>query len=465
MQRRRTPGTKTPIYAVAALTALFLAPGCASDRSGFTSPRNLLLVTLDTLRADHLGAYGYPRATSPRLDAFAARAHLFEDVTCSVPTTLPSHVSIFTGLRPGDHGVRRNGVEPERDLTTIFDLLADQRGATTAAVVAAGVLAEPYLTGLGLGEVSLPARRDEFQIPGSRVTGSALAWLDRHLAAEAPAPFALWVHYYDTHEPYTPPASVFERFDHGYGGPLPRLLTTEDLVALNRGERFGPLEAADLRHVEDLYDAEIAALDAHLGRLLDAIAVRGLEDDTVVAIVADHGQSLGESGYFGHGKRLFEPIVKIPMLIRLPGQTEGRRITAPVESIDLMPTLAELFSLDAPAQLAGVSLAPALAGEQLPGRRLRAIERRRFPEDPANVGAALHGGDWKAVFYRDEDGSEWHTFGDRERGLDAAEQLDGADPRWQQLTALVARVRGGFDTDRDLEPEEVEMLRTLGYLQ
>ncbi len=154
-----------------ALCAAGLWLSCAAEKA---PPRNLLLITLDTLRADHLGAYGYSRPTSPALDAFAAQATLFEDATCSMPTTLPSHVTIFTGLRPSQHGVRRNGQAPERDLRTVFDLLAE-RGVATGAVIGSKVLGEKYLGGLGFGEVVFPGSERQYQARAQHVTDHAAA--------------------------------------------------------------------------------------------------------------------------------------------------------------------------------------------------------------------------------------------------------------------------------------------------
>ncbi len=441
---------------------LVMAGGCGRPVTLFDGapPTNLLVITLDTLRADHLGTYGYGRPVSPRLDEFAGTAFVFDDATCSVPTTLPSHVSIFTGLRPIRHGIRLNGVEPTTDLTTIFDLLAEQRGLATAAVVSAGVLAEPYLTGLGFEEIQFPARERQYQVPAQVTTAVAIDWLDEH----GDEPFALWVHYYDTHEPYSPSEAVRERFDRGYTGPLPNRMRAEDLVILNKPEGWARLDSADLAHVEDLYDAEIAYLDEHLGRLLASLAERNASAETLIVIVGDHGQSLGDSAFFGHG-RLLEPVIKVPLMIRMPSQTASRRVTAAVETIDLMPTLVELFGLDAPADLPGVSLVPVMAGRGAPARRLRMIERRHYPDNPRIVGAAVHGGDWKAVFYREEDGTESWFVGEAATGLDGVNLYVEGSERARSLAAAAAHIEAGSGEGTvELDDEQRRMLEALGYL-
>ncbi|MDH3403811.1 MAG: sulfatase [Acidobacteriota bacterium] len=439
------------------LSLLFAALCLALPRRG-PPPRNLLLITLDTLRADHLGVYGYPRPTSPALDAFAARATVFEDATCSMPTTLPSHVSIFTGLRPAQHGVRRNGQVPERDLATVFDLLA-ARGAATAAVIGSRVMGERYLAGLGFDEVVFPSSERQYQARAKHVTNHAAAWIERHRAA----PFALWVHYYDVHEPYAPAAGFARQFDRGYAGPLSGALDVETLVGFN-DPAAAPLSAADLAHVTDLYDAEIAYLDTHLGRLFARLEALGGMDDTVVVVVGDHGQALGDNGFFGHGLRLLEPVVKVPFLLRLPGQTAGARVAAPVETVDLVPTLLELFALAPPGPLPGRSLLPVLAGKPLPVLPFRLVERRAYPEQPEVVGLALHGGDWKAVYYRDEDGEESTLLGRGAGELDGANLYEPGSQEARWLDAARARLAGAEVAAAAPDEEELRMLRALGYV-
>jgi len=454
---RREMSTLSPISLLVTL-ALAAVLGCAGEPP--EPARNLLLITLDTLRADHLGVYGYDRPTSPNLDAFASGATVFEDVTCSMPTTLPSHISIFTGLRPSEHGVRRNGQSPDRDLVTIFDLLR-QRGAATAAVIASQAVGRKYLKGMGLDEVLFPGSKRLYQTQAERVTDRAAAWLDGHHES----PFALWVHYYDTHEPYAPGAPFARLFDRGYEGDLPDRLETVTLVGFNDLPDDERLSAADLAHVSDLYDAEIAYLDFHLGRLLTKVADLGRLDDTLVVIVGDHGQSLGDNSFFGHGLRLLEPVVQVPLVVRLPGSDRGRRVVAPVETVDLLPTVVELLALGELPDVAGRSLVPFLAGGSLPSRPFRLIERRTYKDRPEVRALALHGGAWKAVYYRDLDGSEQHLLGRRATGLDGRNLFTAESEEAQWLdSALTAFDAARDGTAEELDDEERRMLRSLGYL-
>jgi arylsulfatase len=444
-----------PSLCLAVLAAL---PGCGEGRTA--APRNLLLITLDTLRADHLGTYGYERPTSPALDAFAAASIVFEDVTCSMPTTLPSHASIFTGLRPSQHGLRRNGEIPQRDLVTIFDLLK-ARGAATGAIVASRVLDAEYLSGMGFDDVVFPGSESQYQVRADRVSERAEAWLARAQGR----PFALWLHYYDTHEPYSPPARFAAAFDRGYEGSLPDRLEIPTLVSFNEPDAGAALSAADIDHITDLYDAEISYLDSVLGTLFEHLDEMQLLSDTLIVIVGDHGQALGENSFFGHGLRLLEPVIKVPLVIRLPGQIAGRRVATPVETVDLMPTLAELFGLEAPARLSGIDLTPSLAGGTLAVPPFRLIERRSFPDQPEVLGLALHGGDWKAVYYHDQDGSELRYLGRLPAGLDAANVYtdDEDEARWLEA-ARRELVTAGLDPSSELDAQQRRALRALGYV-
>ncbi len=351
--------------------------GCHSSPTQPLNPEQwpLLLITLDTLRADRLGAYGYSRPTSPALDTFAETATRFQDVTCSMPTTLPSHLTILTGLSPAQHGVTRNGMVPAQDLVSIFDLLGEQ-GIPNAAVVSARVLDEEYLPGLGLDEVFFgdgwPLGAS--QIPGDAVTRRAETWISE----QGEEPFALWLHYFDPHEPYDPEPSFAQRFVTGYNGPLENSLTAEWLVSLNDEEIASQLTVRDQRHVSDLYDAEIAFLDAQLGRLFEFLRARGIWERLLVVIVADHGQAHGEQEFWGHGERLLEPVIKVPLLIKLPHPDRGQTVSGPVQTLDILPTLAALLGVEAPAGCTGRSLLPALRGNELETGPPRLVERRTY---------------------------------------------------------------------------------------
>lgn len=320
------------------IAAVLGTAAIAACSCGGRGPRDVVVVTLDTVRADRLGCYGSAGGLTPHLDAFASRAALFEDASCAVPITLPSHATLFTGRYPISTGVRNNGtfVVPEEE-TTLAEVLK-QAGFRTGAIVAAFPLQRRY--GLDQGfdvyDDELPpipaAAAGAFSVHFSErdarsVTDRALALWERMSGGRR----FLWVHYFDAHAPYAPPE---------------------------------PFASA---HRSAPYDGEIAYVDDQLGRLLDR--VERDSPDAVVVIAADHGESLGEHGEKTHGVFLYQSTVHVPLLLQAPGTAKaGARIAAPVSLADVFPTVLGLLGLRAPARLDGVDLRPLLAGGT-PARR------------------------------------------------------------------------------------------------
>ena len=294
---------------------------------------NVLLVTLDTTRADRLGCYGYERAETPVLDGIARDGVLFE--RCITPTafTLPSHSSIMTGKYPASHGVRINGDLALADAQTTLAERFAKSGYRTGAFVGAFVLDSRW--GLKQGfehyddnfELKPGEQLDlaAVQRPGDKVVDAALKWLQ-----EADArPFFAWVHLYDPHTPYEPPE---------------------------------PYRSRNNDSLAHLYDGEIAFADSQVGRLLDWLAADGLNERTIVVVVGDHGEGLESHGEAEHGYFVYDYAVHVPLLVRLPaGGFRGVRVAAQVRTIDIAPTILELTGSGAQPGLDGESLAPLLA--------------------------------------------------------------------------------------------------------
>jgi choline-sulfatase len=331
----------------AALPLLMLAvfPGCSgSGRRGMAAAHpNLLLVTLDTVRADHLGCYGYAAAETPALDRLAREGVRFAQASSPVPLTFPSHSSLLSGLLPPHHGMRNNGAGAfPAGNATLATLLA-AAGYRTGAFVGAFVLDHRFGLGRGFAVYDDEIERDpaagaalEAERPGNVVVDRALAWL----AKDDSRPFFLWVHLYDAHAPYDPPSPQRER------------------------------------HPGRPYDGEVAFDDAQVGRLLAALAARGWADRTVVAVAADHGEGLGEHGELTHGLLLYEPTLRVPLLVRAPGAVApGRVVATPVSLVDVAPTLAGLL---------GRRLPPPPHGA-LDGRDLSAALRDGGEPPPADL--------------------------------------------------------------------------------
>ncbi len=312
--------------------------GCAPD----TQRPNLLLVTLDTTRADRLGCYGREGAATPNLDGLAADGALFEQAIAVAPVTLPSHVSLLTGQYPPRHGVRMNGDFrlPEGDTTLAEHLGA--RGYATAAIVGAYVLSADFGIAQGfpvydeppvqrdLGPGGIELRHEEIvERTAGEVTRAAIELLDGRLAE----PFFLWLHYYDPHGEYEPPPPYAGRFS------------------------------------ANPYEGEIAYVDAELGRVLDALRSGGRLDRTLVAVTADHGESLGEHGENTHGLLIYEATQRVPLLLRMPETVPaGTRSDRLVSGVDLAPTLLELLGQPPLPGAEGLSFAAAARGERMPPR-------------------------------------------------------------------------------------------------
>jgi arylsulfatase A-like enzyme len=315
---------------------------------------NLILISLDTLRADHLGSYGYARPTSPTIDAWlAARGTLFERVSTSFPHTAGSHMTMLTGLDPCVHGLDRtawNDIHRVRDeVTTVAEVLRaagyDTAAFTENAWVTAdigydrgfGTFVEDSGTGLNLGNVETTFRR-------------GVEWLDDHRSR----PFFLFLHTYQVHEPYVPPAGYLEQVASGH--------------ATDRN-------SADLA----LYDGEIRYTDDVLAGFLAAVTAQGLDENTLIVLTADHGQHFGEHGAFGHGATLWEPVLHVPLVLRGPGVPAGARVPEVAGLIDVLPTVLELLGIAPPSGIQGRSLVPTLRGEALPARTLYAeLPERTF---------------------------------------------------------------------------------------
>jgi arylsulfatase A-like enzyme len=307
-----------------ALSAL-LALSCARTPE---LPGDVVLVSIDTLRADRVGCYGHPDAGTPTLDALAARGVRFADASAPTPVTLPSHATLFTGTDPLRHGVRHNGLFAlARDRTTLAERLR-AAGFRTGGFVGSLALSARYGVDQGFeawGEPGRGRKPGTFFLgerPASEVNQEALAWLD---GVEGARVF-LFVHYMEPHAPFRPPEPERSRF------------------------------------ADDPYQGEIAAADRALGELLQALAERGRLERALVLVAGDHGEALGDHGELSHGVLLYQPTLRVPLIAAGPGVVRGGVVRAPVGLVDVMPTLLDAAGL-APADAAdGRSLWPALGG-------------------------------------------------------------------------------------------------------
>ena len=304
---------------------------------------NLLLITIDTLRADHVGAYGAKNGATPSLDALAARGVRFEQAQTAVPLTGPSHATILTGQNPPAHGVRGNVVFT---LGSKYPTLATQlkrEGYQTGAFVGAYPVAAAFGFSQGFDVFNEDFHETSPGEPGAErraneVADAALRWLESSSTKPGPLsrahPFFAWLHFYDPHAPYAPPAPFRDRFP---GHP---------------------------------YDGEIAFTDAQVGRVLDWLHASGHDQDTVVLLLADHGEGLGDHREQMHAVLVYQSTMRVPMIASGPGLPSGLVVPARVGTIDVVPTVRALLGLDADRSLTGRNLRPLMAGQQVPSAAL-----------------------------------------------------------------------------------------------
>lgn len=324
----------------------------AENAGGVSAPiaRHLIVVSVDTLRPDHLGAYGYTRPTSPAIDRFALGGTLWEHAWATSPWTKPSHASLLTGRYPRRCGGQAMAGALAATSPHLAEWLAS-RGFETFAVVNASWL---KMDGLerGFGDLEwipyVQGRR-----VGSPVTETAIARFERRDPARRLFAF---VHYMDVHSDYVSLPRYEREFVRPYDGPVDG--TTQQLYRFALGElRLGP---ADRQNLIDRYDAGIRQIDDRVGALLEHLARVGLADETLVVFVSDHGEEFGEHGSVIHGHTQYEEVLRVPLVMRGPGIERGRRVAGPVSLVDVVPTVLARLGLPAPAGLDGRDLlAPA----------------------------------------------------------------------------------------------------------
>ncbi len=392
---------------------------------------NLLLVTLDTTRADRLGCYGYAAGQTPALDALAARGVLFENSYTVVPLTLPSHATMFTGMTPREHGLHENGTgKLSVDLPVLAEILRAQ-GYETGAFVASYVLNAKFgldrgfdiydddLSGGGYADHDLHRRRD-----GQLVVDNALEWLGRRNSK----PFFCWVHLFDAHAPYKPRESLFQQ-----------------------------------RFQDQPYDAGIAYVDLQVQRIMEHLTARGLDRDTLIVVVGDHGEGLGEHAEREHGHMLYNSTLHVPLIIAQPQLAQpGHRVSAAVSLTDLFPTLVDCLGIKSSSSQAARSVRSALlAGSFEP--------RACFAETDAPI--AAHGAaaqrsviidSWK---YIRSPRPELYDLGSN-RG-ETRNLIDSEPARKQELDAQISAWEASSiphgSSDVRLSPAEQRRLNSLGY--
>ena len=358
-----------PRLALAALAAVACVDGggpppprpSPSPRAAAGNPLNVLLVTIDTLRADHLGAYGYSRPTSPRIDALAGSGALFERAYTFWPKTRGSFVMMMTGRLPAVNGYSKTHPTLVDFNPTLASVLKGAGYETAALVDNPNVAARwGYAKGFDRYRETWEEPALETEVARTQaITEEAVAFL----RGRRTAPFFLWLHYVNPHAPYTPPPPYDTAFLDAAAGKGRRLPV---VPAFHGGipKQWAVPGQDRLGYYVAQYDGEIAAVDQEVGKVLDALAASGLGARTMVVLTSDHGESLGEHDYyFDHGEDLFEPSMAIPLLVAMPGAPAGVRSRALASTLDLVPTVLDALKVSYPPDLAGTSLLRAVKGD------------------------------------------------------------------------------------------------------
>ena len=453
-RRRRLPPLTLALVPVVLLAALLVTSCKLPIQRGRW---NVVVVLVDTLRADHLGAYGYDRPTSPRFDALAAESYLFTDARAQASCTYPSVNSLLTSRHPARFlGQQDGALGIPKEIPSVAELLG-ARGFTTAAVSASPVVRRSPTRfnphgGFGRGFT----RFDETCLwkDAACVTGHALTVSER-----LREPFFLYLHYLDPHGPYDPPEPFRKDLrlsrsrqpwaQRGDPNPLAKMLDGGPKVEYSR---------RDVRFLTGLYDGEVAFFDSQLGELVDRLRERGLLERTILVVLSDHGESFLEHGSVKHCRTVYESEIKTPLLVRLPRQRHAERLAGAVENLDVVPTLFDLLGV----QLEGLgfegrTLLPRLNGE---------APEERVSFAMINQQRAAIDGDYKLV--ADLAAGKTQLF---DLSADPGEQRDLAATATareplarlrRELEAFLAKIEGEAGLRQSEEADQ--RLRALGYL-
>ncbi|HEX9800239.1 MAG TPA: sulfatase [Thermoanaerobaculia bacterium] len=440
----------------AALAAAAVALASPSAAPGGDRPRfpDVLLVTVDTLRADRLSSAGYARPTSPHLDALLASGLRFSRALTVEPLTNPALASLLTSLPPHEHGATRNGLPARRGLASLPALLA-RRGYRTAAFVGNWTL-KPLLSGLAeLWQTysAVVSRKRWFgfykdEATARDLTDEALAWLDRMRRDDPVRPYFLWLHYVEPHAPYR----LHERHAARLG--------------------IDPDHAS----ASDRYDTEVAEVDAEVGRLLAELDARPSARHRLTIFTADHGEAFGEDGELGHGRRLHAPTLVVPLVFVAPGRIAPGGSPAPASLLDVAPTVLGLLGLPAHPYFRGHDLAPGQRGEQpiaedstcLQAHRgaVQSVQRAQRARRAGLLEVGLLVDGWLETLEVASGRHRHLPLGPPGAVASARPASLGPSPA---LAACLAEVRAGLaEADRyvppELDAESIEQLRALGYL-
>lgn len=420
---------------------------CGGGGTGGAGARpNVIIISADTLRSDHVGANGYERDTTPNIDRLAEEGVNFQLAYSQAPNTAPSHSSILTSMYPSVHGVFNHGQKLDDKISTLPESFGAAGYDTAAFTQLNGAtyrqgfdtyetLESPFEKGKGLGDMR-----------------PVTDWL----AERGEEPFFMFLHSYDVHLPLNPPQEFIDRFSPGYEGPLAGIIRRREVDAINSGELEA--SAADKQYIVDLYDAELFRADEIYGALFDQLRQLGLYENTVIAFFSDHGEELGEHGQWGrHSYSLYDELLRTPLILRGPGVPAATVVSDPVRLVDLAPTLLALAGIEPPDNFMGEDLGPVWAGKE---RQPRDVFAEKIDLQVLIAAGYKIYSDGR-LFDLQEDPTEQRDLTLHEAELRGLMLLQLAE--WK---SRMARAAQGFETGGPsvLSAEEKKRLRDLGYL-
>jgi len=448
-----------------ALSGLYLT-ACSRGTGGSSEncEAQVVLVVIDTLRADRLGCYGNAAGLTPNIDALAGEGVLFSRAFSHAPWTLPSFASVLTSTYPAQHlagGAVPNFQKLRADVKTVGECF-QEAGAKTAAVVNVDFVTATFGMDRGFDQLDFVRNEGNHLTRVARdTTDAALSWLEKMKSG----PFFLMVHYFDPHLVFEPPAAFRRRFamEQDKQGNDPVFGTRQEIMAFRRGELT--LDAGTIERLEALYNGEVAYTDEQLGRLMQGLETMGLED-AVVVVTSDHGEEFHDHGNFEHGHTLYDELIHVPLLIRWPGCIPaGLEVDSQVRHIDLAPTLLRLAGLEPPEAFEGFDLAPLWTSEGGGENRDRPVFSEgnfwgppRFSRRAGRYKTIAHVSDRRIeIFDLEADPQELNdlSMSDKELKRRLTDDLF--------LARQGMRIEAGDATSANLTPAQLERLKALGY--
>jgi arylsulfatase A-like enzyme len=450
-----------------------------------TSP-NVLLITIDTLRPDHLSAYGYPRSTSPRIDQLAREGTLFSQAICQSTQTGPSHTSILTSQYPKTHGALFNGAVFNGSAMTLAEIL-QVRGYSTGAFISGYPLDsrfglrrgfetydDEFLLIRGLGHLlgwklvtkKIPQKLglspicDFWERRAEETNRRVFQWLEKNHRT----PFFLWVHYFDAHGPYNPPHPFDQLYDPFYEGRF------KDYYNFDLFPDTSDLSQEEIRHIISLYDGEIRYTDEQVGFLLDKLKERKIYDKTLIILTADHGEDLNEHKIFEHGSIVYDTAVRVPLILKYPGVIPpGHIVPDQVQSIDIAPTVLDILGIPRRSDMQGKSLLPLTMGIPHSASEKAYIETHRPGAPKTKLGIRTE----ERKFIYTPDGKQVELYDLRQDPYEQKNIVaeESVQPIAYNFEEELLSFWGELTTDiqspqarQELSEEVIDKLRSLGYV-